>query len=276
MSKLKLALKRAQKERESLEEESGSVKKQTTNKQGVQFNNKKQKICINYSKTKIKAVDHEVLKNNKVFSLFQENEMTSQVEILRTQILNKFTENGGNILLVTSAHPGEGKTFTAINLSICIAQELNKTVLVVDADLKTPTKQHYDFSNDFFGIKIKDGLSDYLTGEKEISDFFINPGIERLTILPAGKSLTNSSEYLSSSKMESLMKDLKGRYTNDRIIILDGPALLACSDPLVLTKFADGILLVVEAEKTKVDDLKRVMKLLKNKPVIGTVFNKSR
>ncbi len=275
MGKLKQALKRAQEEREFLEKSDG-VKKQIKTEQKTQFSNKRQKIIVDYSKTIMKNTDREVLKSNKVFSLFQENEMTSQVEILRTQILNKFTENGGNILLVTSTYPGEGKTFTTINLSICIAQELNKKVLIVDADLKVPTKEHYDFSSDFFGIKTNKGLSDYLTGEKEISDFFINPGIERLTILPAGQSLANSSECLSSSKMEILMEELKERCADNQIIILDGPALLACSDPLVLSKFADGILLVVEAEKTKVDDLKRAMKLLKNKPIIGTVFNKAR
>ena len=76
--------------------------------------------------------------------------------------------------------------------------------------------------------------------------------------------------------MEALATELKSRYSGDRIIIFDSPSLLTCSDPMVLSRFVDGILLVVESEKTSTDDLKRAMELLKDKPVLGTLLNKAK
>ena len=119
--------------------------------------------------------------------------MTDQLKILRTHILERLKEIGGNSLLVTSANPGEGKTFTSINLGISIAQELSRTVLLVDSDLRPPSEQHRDFSADILGVHVGQGLSDYLLRQAEIPDLLFNPGIEKLTILPGGKSLPNIS-----------------------------------------------------------------------------------
>ena len=233
-------------------------------------------VNVTYCNTKVLDVDTRCLKNNKIFSLFDDNPVTDQIKSLRTQILKNLKEKGGNSLLVTSANSGEGKTFTAINLGVSIAQELDRTVLLVDADLRNPTFKHYDFAEDFFGVEVKKGLADYLTDSLEISDLMLNPGIEKLTILPGGRILPNSAELLGSSKMETLVRELKSRYRKDRIIIFDSPALLVCTDPLVLSNFVDGVLLVVEEERTTDSDLKRVMELLADKPVFGTVLNKSK
>jgi non-specific protein-tyrosine kinase len=210
-------------------------------------------LSINYSDTKVKKIDDRVLQKGKVISLFHDLEKVDQIKTLRTQILNKLKEIGGNSLLITSANPYEGKTFTAINLGVSIAQELDRTVLLVDCDLKNHPQPH-----------------------GELSDLLMNPGIERLVLLPAGRSLPNSSEMLGSPKMEMLVNDIKCRYPEDRVVIFDSSSLLTSADPLVLTRFVDGILLVVEEEKTTTDDLKKVMELLKDKPVIGTVMNKTR
>jgi len=233
-------------------------------------------IHVSYSNTKVQDIDPRILKKNKVISLFQENEMTDHINILRTQVLNKLKEIGGNSLLVTSANPGEGKTFTVINLGVSIAQELDRTVLLVDADLRKPHEHHYDFAEDFFGVDIHKGLSDYLLGQAEIPELLLNPGIEKLTILPGGRSLPNSAELLGSARMESLVFEMKNRYRDDRIIIFDSSSLLICTDPAVLSHFIDGILLVVEAEKTTPNDLKRVMELLEDNLIIGTVMNKAK
>ena len=233
-------------------------------------------VDVTYCETKVLDIDSQRLKNNRIFSLFDDNPVTDQIKTLRTQILKNLKERGGNSVLVTSANAGEGKTFTAINLGVSIAQELDRTVLLVDADLRNPTFKHYDFAEDFFGVEVGKGLADYLTDSLEIPDLMLNPGIEKLTILPGGRILPNSSELLGSSKMEALVKELKSRYRKDRIIIFDSPALLVCTDPLVLSNFVDGVLLVVEEERTTDSDLKRVMELLADKPVFGTVLNKSK
>jgi len=234
------------------------------------------KLDISYSKTKIQKIGNNVLKKGKVFSHFYDTEQTDEIKTLRTQILNSLDKIHGNSFLVTSANPYEGKTFTSINLGVSIAQEMQRTVLIVDCDLKTHTKKHKQFAQDFFGLKITNGLSDYLLGNAEISDILLNPGIERLVIVPAGTTLPNSAELLSSPQMGLLVNDFKNRYPSDRIIIYDCSALLAHTDSLVMTKYVDGILLVVEEKRTTTEQIKKVMELLKDKPVIGSIINKIR
>jgi non-specific protein-tyrosine kinase len=119
-------------------------------------------------------------------------------------------------------------------------------------------------------------LADYLLGNAAIEDVFVNPGIEKLTILPGGKPLSNSSELLGSKRMEELVIDLKNRYRNDRIVIFDSPAMLACTDPLVFSHLIDGVIIVVQAERTSPDDIRRVVDLLQDRPILGTVLNKSK
>lgn len=279
MSKLKKALEKAKERREN--DQQGIVKDRPkympTKKVDSDYMNQcRPELNIKYSTTKVKKIDNSVLQKGKVISLFHDLEKVDQIKTLRTQILNKLKEIGGNSLLITSANPYEGKTFTAINLGVSIAQELDRTVLLVDSDLKNHSKSHKNFDEDFFGTQMKEGLSNYLLEQGELSNLLINPGIERLVILPAGKPLPNSSEMLGSPRMEMLVNDIKCRYPEDRVVIFDSSSLLTSADPLVLSRFVDGILLVVEEEKTTTEDLKKVTELLKDKPVLGTVMNKSR
>jgi non-specific protein-tyrosine kinase len=279
MSKLKKALEKAKEVRK--QDSTISAKDSTKYKQTKEtiYNDLKEcrpELNIQYSATRIKKIDDHVLKKGKVISLFHDLEKVDQIKTLRTQILNKLKEIGGNSILITSANPYEGKTFTAINLGVSIAQELHRTVLLVDCDLKNHSNHHKSFGKDFFGTQMDEGLSDYLLEQAELQDLLINPGIERLVLLPSGKSLPNSSEMLGSHRMETLVNDIKCRYPEDRIVIFDCSSLLSSADPLVLTRFVDGILLIVEEEKTTMEDLKKVTELLKDKPVIGTVMNKSK
>ena len=221
-----------------------------------------------YCDTKRISIDTETLRRRKIVSLFHDGAITAQLKILRTQVLNKMEEIGGNSLLITSANPSEGKTTTAINLAVSISQKLDHTVLLVDADLGKP------FVHDFFGLDVQRGLSDYLLRQAEIPDLLINPGIEKLVILPGGQPLSNSSEHLGAPRMESLVKEMKERYPN-RFIIFDSSSLLATADPLVFSRFTDGVLLIVESERTSAKDLEAALKLLKDRTIIGTIFNKA-
>lgn len=234
------------------------------------------KVRVNYSKTKIQLNDPEKLLNNRVFSILDDLETTEQVKILRTQVLRKLKAMGGNSILVTSANPYEGKTFTSINLGVSIAKEFDRTVLIIDADIRKPTLQHTAFSTGFFSLDVEKGLTDYLMDEADISDILINPGIEKLTLIPGGKPVFNSSELLNSAKMAEMMSEIKSRYPSDRIVIVDGPALLPFSDAMILSRYVDGVLPVVEAEKTSSEDLKKMMAHLKEVTLLGFVLNKNK
>lgn len=284
MSKLKKALERAKVARES---DGGSLSVRSSvqpnrpNKLPKQLfpdemRRGQQEVKVTYSRTKVQDVPKKVLERNRIFSLFKDYRVTDEIENLRTQVLSKLKKVNGNSLLVTSAHPGEGKTFTSINLGVSIAKQLDRTVLIVDTDLRNPWRSHFDFATDFFGVSPEKGLSDYLLGKVNLEDLFINPGIEKLTILPAGKPISNSSELLGSDKMANLIVELKSRYGKERVVIFDSPALLAFTDPIVYSHLMDGVILVVEAERTTPDDIKRAMKLLKDRQIFGTVLNKNK
>ena len=235
----------------------------------------RREVKVEYSKTKVQPVSRELLRKSKIFALFSKYRINDQIKTLRSQVLSRLKKINGNTIMVTSANPGEGKSFTSINLGVSIAQELDRTVLIVDADLKNPTKEHFDFARDFFNVDVDTGLADVLLEKVSLDEALINPGIEKLTILPGGGCIDNSSELLGSPQMEHLVKDVKRRYP-DRIVIFDTPAILACADPVQLSKFVDSVLFVVEEEKTSADDIKQATKLLSDIHVIGMILNKSK
>ena len=277
MSKLKKAMEKAKAERdfdtELYKQELPSDASAVSGEKEV-IDTGVEEFFVEYSKTRVQPVDPDVLKRNKILSLFHEYRETDLLNALRTQVLNSLEKMPGNSLLVTSANPGEGKTFVAINLGFSIAHELDRTVLIVDADMRKPARDHCNFSKDFFGLNGKVGLSDYLTGRARIEDLLINPGINKITILPAGSPVANSAELLGSPRMEKLVLEMRERY-DERIVIFDTPALLTCTDPLVFSHSVDGVLLVVEAEKTTPSDVRHCLELLEGCTILGTVFNKA-
>jgi len=271
MSKLKKALEKAKEARNKTMEVpiidrepiTPPLQRLSPLKQGKRFD----KVNPTYHHTKVQHIDFQNLEKNKIISICHGNEVADRIKILRTQILQSLKDVHGNSLLITSPNPGEGRTVTAINLAIALSQQIDGTVLLVDADLMKPSLQN------LLGLDVDRGLSDYLRGKAEIPELMINPGIPRLVVLPGGKPLPNSSELLGGPQMQYLVQEMKERYS-DRFIIFDSSPILTSADPLVLSRFVDGILMVVEAEKTKKEDLQRAIELLRDKPIIGTVFNK--
>jgi protein-tyrosine kinase len=268
MSKLKQALEKAKKDRGEFERgEARSVESldpQTEHTPSVR--NKPLKPV--YSSTKVIHCDDGFLHKNRVISVCTRDE-ADRLKILRTQILNSMSEEGKNTLMITSANPGEGKTLTAINLAISFSHQFNKTVLLVDGNIRKPTIHKY------MGLEDGPGFADCLVDKKSMTDGLVNPGMDRIVILRGGTPHTNSAELLGSEKMKALLKEMKERYP-ERFIIFDTSSVLTSADPLVLANLVDGILLVVEAEKTKKEDVLKVLNMFKNKSVIGTVLNKSR
>jgi len=185
---------------------------------------------------------------------------------LRAKILRATESNYLNTIMVTSSQAGEGKSMTAINLAVTIAQEIDHTVLLVDADLRRSSIHTY------LGIKPKAGLSDFLESRAELSDIMIKTGIGKLVLLPAGNPPKNPSELISSERMRILIRELKFRY-RDRYIIIDSSPLLMTADALSLCEYADGIIFVVQADRTTMKAATQAAALLKGHNVLGTVFN---
>ncbi|HIJ88118.1 MAG TPA: polysaccharide biosynthesis protein, partial [Desulfuromonadales bacterium] len=119
-----------------------------------------------------------------------------------------------NSMLVTSAVQNEGKSLTALNLAISIAQEYDHTVLLIDADFRRPTIHHR------LGIELKQGFADCLLGEAELGDVIIPTGIGRLSVITAGREVSNPVELFASQKTETVIAEMKHRY-HDRYIIFD-------------------------------------------------------
>lgn len=224
---------------------------------------------IAYTQTRTVTPSPAHLARERVIAGFADDRRAESYRQLRTQVLHKFRENGWRTLAVTSPNPGAGKTLTALNLAISLSLEVNQTVLLVDLDLRHSSVMHK------LGIDAEFGLVDYLEGRAELSDALINPGLDRLVILPNNAHGRHRSELLSSPQMAALMKDLVGRYES-RLIIFDLPALLDDDDAMVFTPYVDATLLVVEDFVSTRSDIERSLRLLEGTPLIGTVLNKVR
>ncbi len=174
----------------------------------------------------------------------------------------------GNIVMICSSLSGEGKTFNAINLSMSIAIELDKTVLLVDADL--PRRN----TTSLFGLEDEPGLTDVLVGGKDLTDVIVSTDLQDFKILPAGTKHHHGTELLASDKMFNLITELASRY-QDRIIIFDTPPLLITSEAQVLAGLAGQIVLVVEADRTLKHDVEDAVEMLDSTKPIGLVLNKT-
>jgi len=218
--------------------------------------------------TKIIPYSQDAINKHKIISLTNDpHGINERFKLFKTQILAKTQISGDRTVLVTSCTNREGKTFTAINLAIMFAREVDQRVLLVDANLNHPSVLQA------FGVSAKEGLTDYLLHNKLLNDLLICPGIEKLTLLPAGKFVEQSNEMFGSLKMQDLIAEMKGRY-NDRYIFIDGPSLLTSVDTLVLSKYIDKVLLVVESGKVSPQQLSEAINLAGEDKILGTVLNK--
>ncbi|MFT5720798.1 MAG: protein-tyrosine kinase [Motiliproteus sp.] len=173
-----------------------------------------------------------------------------------------------SLVMVSSSLPGEGKTFTAINLAISMAMEEDRQVLLIDADLIKPSVCNR------LGIAERSGLMDYLTGKVEVSDIILNTNIPNLKLIAAGRRHHHSNEMIASEKMKRFMEELSVRYP-DRIVIFDTSPLLGASETNVLAQLTGQAVIVVEEKKTSQAQLQQSLSLLNPNMAIGLVLNKS-
>jgi protein-tyrosine kinase len=223
--------------------------------------------AFEYTETRVVKLDPERLRRERIIAASSDDKRIEGYRHLRTQILRKFRENNWHTLAITSPNSRAGKTLTALNLAISLSLEVNHTVMLVELDLRNPSVLNK------LGIESEYGLIDVVEGKADVSQALINPGFDRLVILPNSGKEKRRSELLSSPQMAALFRDIVTRY-DSRIIIFDLPAVLDDDDALVFAPFADATLLVVEDCVTKRADIERTKQLLQGVRLIGTVLNK--
>lgn len=171
-----------------------------------------------------------------------------------------------NTVLVTSAVPHEGKSITALNLAISLAQEYDHTVLLVDADFRRPSIHRY------LGIEQRAGFSDCLLGQARINEVIIPTGIGRLSVITAGGEVPNPVELFASQKTGALIAEMKNRYP-DRFLIFDSPPVLPFAEARTLAHLVDGVLFVVKEQLASQKNIREAIDALKGCGLLGMVYN---
>ena len=225
-------------------------------------------VPIKYQQTKIMPLSPRHLRKHCVVAGLDDEPVADIYRILRTHVLKRLSAEGLSTLAICSARKGAGKTVTAANLAISLAMDVNQTVLLVDADLRDPSVAST------LGIKPEFGLDDYLQDTADLPQCLINPGTERLVILPARLPMEKSSEMLASPKMTRLAHELKNRYP-DRMVLYDLPPMLDTDDCLAFMSNVEALLFVVAEGETPTHDIERALALAGDSYVVGTILNKS-
>jgi receptor protein-tyrosine kinase len=221
-------------------------------------------------------IDFTRLSELNFVSLATERRLISEeYRVIKRKLINNAfgplsaTLNHPNLILVSSTRPGEGKTFTSVNLALSIALEQDKTVLLVDTDVLRPNVART------LDIQVPLGLTDYLSGDDvKVNDILYSTNVERLKIIAAGRPHHLSTELLASDKMVALANEFASRYP-DRIVIFDAPPLLGITETAVLASMCGQAVVVLEENKTKLNELEKALSLLPKELAVGFVINKA-
>ena len=187
-------------------------------------------------------------------------------KFLKGQIL--FNKKGPppRTIMITSALPGEGKSFIAANLAACFAQGINEYALAIDCDFRSPSLHK------MFGYSNLEGLQEYLKGRKILPDLLIQTKVDKLSLLTAGSSASNASELISSAMVKELFEELKTRY-HDRYIIIDTAPSHVMAEVNILANYVDGVIFVVMAGKAPRDIIHKCIENIGKEKILGIVFN---
>jgi protein-tyrosine kinase len=186
-----------------------------------------------------------------------------QFRRLKTQIFH-WAPNPLRTVLVTSSVPDEGKSIVAFNLATAISQEIHRKAILVDADLRKPSI----YLKSQGGVK---GLSNYLLDGTLLTEILIRHE-ENFWVVPAGPSSRQSSELIDTKKMVEFISSLR-KFGDESFIIIDSPPLLLSTDPVLLSKMVDGIVMVIMADRTPKESVRRAIQSIDRNKIIGIVLN---
>lgn len=178
------------------------------------------------------------------------------------------TLNNANLIMVTSALPGEGKSFTSLNLAMSIAAEFDNTVMLVDADVARPSMLR------MLGLPPGPGLLDVLENSVDMADVLIKTNVDKLTLLPSGRPHDRATELLASDAMTGLLDHMAKRYS-DRIIIFDSPPLLLTTESRVLATHMGQIVVVIQAERTPQSAVMQAIATIESCPLKMALLNQA-
>ncbi len=214
------------------------------------------------------TLDPAAMAANKVLPQLTDRPARRGYKILRTRVLQKLEANQWRSFAVTGPDTGAGKTLTAVNLAIALAQDPNTWVFLVDLDLQRPKV------GTTLGMSFSRGLTDYLLGDATFDEVIYHPGIDRLAVVPNSRPIEQSSELLSSQRMHDFMSMLEAEAPR-RIIVYDAPPLLVSDDVLTVAPQIDGVLLVATQGITPRSTLEQAKDVLSDMNVLGVVLNRS-
>jgi protein-tyrosine kinase len=218
------------------------------------------------------SLDRAVLEENRILPQVTDPGALRAYKILRTRLLRRLETNQWHSFAVTGASVGEGKTLTAINLAMALAQDSNTWVFLVDLDLQRPKVADYLGMNNSLGQR---GLTDFLLGDATFEQITYAPtNIERLALIPNFQAVANASDLLTSPKMDELVQALEQEMPR-RIVIFDMPPVLAADDVLAFSPQLDGLLMVVAEGTTHRDTLRGAKQVLQEMNLLGVVLNRS-
>jgi len=203
----------------------------------------------------------------------QRSQLADEFRIVKRPIVRNALGNAkvrnGNLVMVASALPGEGKTYTAINLAMSIAMELDTTVVLVDGDVAHP-----DLPN-ILGVRNSPGLLELLTRDDlEIGDALVRTNIDNLSVIPAGMHQQRATELLASEQMAVFLRELSTGFP-DRIIVFDSPPLLPTTEARVLASHMGQIVMVVAADSTKQNTVNLALETIERCEVVLMLLNKA-
>ncbi len=224
---------------------------------------------ISYTETRIFSPPPALLETNRIVDPSGGSSAAAAFRMLRTQVLQRMDEKGWRSIAILSPNTDEGKTTTAINLALSVANDHHHTALLVDCDLKHPSIAKT------LGITPEFGLNDVLTGQARIEQCLYHAaGFGRLVVLPGRAPLANSSEALSGPRGRDMVSELRDQYP-ERVILFDLPPILGTDDALAFLPLVECGLIVVAEGLTPRQDLLRCMELVRNTPIVGTALNRS-
>ena len=190
-----------------------------------------------------------------------------QFKILRTTLMFPASGKPARTIMVTSALPGEGKSFVAANLAVSMAQDINKHVLLIDGDIRSPRLHR------IFGFSNVSGLSEHLSKAIPLSSLILKTMVEKLSLLPGGAPPHNPAELLSSESMSHLIRDARERYS-DRYIVLDSPPPRMTAESAAMARQVDGVIVVINSDSTPKKLVEELVAHLGREKILGVVMNR--